>query len=64
MIQGFLGGASSKESICQCWICKRSGFDPRVGKIPQRRRKWLPTPEFLPTESYGHRSLVDYNLKG
>ena len=47
MIQGFLGGDSGKESTCQCWICKRSGFDPRVGKIPRRSKKWQPTPVFL-----------------
>ena len=28
----------------------RRGFDPRVGKIPWRR-KWKPTPVFLPGES-------------
>ena len=27
-------------------------------------REWLPTPEFLPTESYGYRSLVGYNPRG
>src|SRR5574340_174132 len=30
--------------------CGRPGFDPWVGKIPWRR-KWQPTPEFLPGES-------------
>ncbi|XDA86191.1 hypothetical protein R6Z07F_015941 [Ovis aries] len=33
------------------------GFDPWVGKIPWRR-KWPPTPVFLPGESHGQRSLV------
>ena len=32
-------------------------FDPWVGKIPWRR-KWQPTPVFLPGESHGWRSLV------
>ena len=32
---------------------------PRVGKIPWRR-KWQPTPGFLPGESHGQRSLVGY----
>ena len=31
---------------------KRSGFDPWVGQIPQRRA-WQPTPVFSPGESYG-----------
>ena len=30
--------------------CGRPGFDPWVGKIPWRR-KWQPTPVFLPGES-------------
>ena len=35
----------------------RHGFDPWVGKIPWRR-KWQPSPVFLPGESHGHRSLA------
>ena len=31
-----------------------------VGKIPWRR-EWIPTLVFLPGESYGQRSLVDYS---
>ena len=30
--------------------CRRPGFDPWLGKISWRR-KWLPTPIFLPVES-------------
>ena len=45
---------SSKESTCQC---RRHRFDPWVGKIPWRR-KWQPTPVFLPGESHGQRSLA------
>ena len=33
------------------------GFYPWVGKIPWRR-KWQPTPGFLPGASHGRRSLV------
>ena len=36
---------------------KRCGLDPWVGKIPCRR-KWQPTPVFVPGKSYGQRSLV------
>ena len=32
-------------------------FDPWVRKIPWRR-KWQPTPVFLPGKSYGQRNLV------
>ena len=44
----------SKESTCQC---RRQGFDSWVGKIPWRR-KWQPTPVFLPGKSHGQRSLA------
>ena len=36
------------------------GLDPWVGKIPWRK-KWQPTPVFLPGESHGRRSLVGYS---
>ena len=39
------------------------GFDPWVRKIPSRR-KWLPTPVFLPGKSHGQRSLEGYSLWG
>ena len=35
-----------------CPQCRRPGFDPWVGKIPCRR-KWQPTPVFLPGEVHG-----------
>ena len=46
-----------------CLQCRRPGFDPWVGKIPWRR-KWLPTPAFLPGEFHGQRSLVGYSPWG
>ena len=50
-----------RKSIClQCW---RPAFNPWVGKIPWRR-KWQPTPVFLPGESHGQRSLADYSPWG
>ena len=60
---GFPGGTSSKEPACQCRRHKRRGFDPWVKKIPWRR-KWQPTPVFLPGESRGERSLVGYGPWG
>ena len=48
---------SGKEPTCQCRRCKRRGFDPWLGKISWRR-KWQPTPVFLPGKSHGQRSLV------
>ena len=48
-VEGFLGGSESKESACQC---RRHGLDSWVRKIPWRR-KWQPTPVFLPGKSHG-----------
>ena len=44
----------------QCRRCVRSGFGPWVGKIPGRK-KWQPTPVFLPGQSHGQRSLTAYS---
>ena len=38
-------------------------FNPLVVKIPWRR-KWQPTPVFLPGKSHGQRSLVGYSPWG
>ena len=46
-----------------CLQCRRPGFDSWVGKIPWRR-KWPPTPVFLPGESHEWRSLVSYSPQG
>ena len=43
--------------------CRRHGFDPWVGKITWRR-KWQPTPVFLPEESHRQRILVGYTPWG
>ena len=51
---------SGKESTCQY---RRPGFDPWIRKIPWRR-KWQPTPVFLPGESHGQRSLAGYSPWG
>ena len=40
--------------------CRKSGFDPWVRKTPWRR-KWQPTPVFLPGEFHAQRSLVGYS---
>ena len=59
----FPGGASGKEPTCQCRRHKRRRFHLWVGKIPWRRR-WQPTPVFLPGECHGQRSLVGYSSQG
>ena len=49
-----------KELVCQYRTCK---FDPWARKIPWRR-KWQPTPVFLPGKSHGQRNLVGYSPWG
>ena len=51
---GFPGGISGKESAYQCRRHRRRGFNLWVRKIPWRK-KWQPTPVFLPGESHGQR---------
>ena len=51
---------SGKESACQC---RRWGFNPWVMKIPWRR-KWQPTPIFLPGECHGQSSRQGYSPWG
>ena len=53
------GVATGKEPTCQYRRPKRCGFDPWVRNIPWRR-KWQPTPEFLPGKSQGQRRLAGY----
>ena len=48
---------SGKESACQC---RRHGFNPWSRKIPWRR-KWQPTPVYLPGNHNGQRSLASYS---
>ena len=55
----FPGGPSGKESACQYRKPKKHGLDPWVGKILWRR-KWQPTPVFLPGKYHGQRSLEGY----
>ena len=53
----------SKESPCYCMRHRRCRFHPWVGKIPWRK-KWPPTPVFLPGEPHGQGSLGGYGLQG
>ena len=59
-ILGLPGSSNDKESTCQC---RRHRSNPWVRKIPWRR-KWQPTPVFLPGESHGQRSLAGYSPCG
>ena len=51
LLSGLPRWLTGKESTCQC------EFHPWVGKLPWRR-KWQPTPVFLPGEFHGQKSLV------
>ena len=61
--KGFPGGSVDKEITCQCERCRSRGLLLWVRKIPWRR-KWQPTPVFLPGESHGQRNLVGYSPWG
>ena len=54
---------SGKESTCQCRRFRRLRFDPWVRKIPWRR-KWQPSPVFLPGKSHGQKRLAAYSPQG
>ena len=54
---GFPDGSDSKESASNAGD---TGLTPG-SKIP-RRRKWLPTPVFLPREFHGHGSLEESDM--
>ena len=46
-----------------CLQCGKPGFNPWVRKMIWRR-KWQPTPVFLPGKSHGQRNLVGYSPWG
>ena len=52
---------ASQGGFCQCRKCRRRGFDSWAGKIPWRR-KWQPTPVFLPGGYHGQRNPVGYTV--
>ena len=58
--RGFPGDSDGKSVCLQYW---RPKFDPKVRKIPWRR-KWQPTPVLLPGKFHGWRSLVGYSPRG
>ena len=53
-LSSFPGGSGGKESACSAGD---QGSIPGLGRFPWRR-KWQPTPVFLPGKSHGWRSLV------
>ena len=59
MIRGFPDGSVVKNLPANAGD---TGLIPGSGRSP--RRKWQPTPIFLPGGSHGQRSLVGYSLWG
>ena len=55
-MQGFPGTSVSKESACNA-----GDMGSILGGEDPWRRKWQPTPIFLPGESHQQRSLVGYS---
>ena len=55
---GFPGGSAGKKPAMKRH--RRHELDPWVGKILWRK-KWQPTPVFLPGEFRGQRSLAGYS---
>ena len=59
----YMGGSEVKNPPSDACHCRRHRFDSWVMKIPWRR-KWQPTPVFLPGKSHGQRSLMGYSPWG
>ena len=60
--RGILGGSVGKESACKAGDTGDVS-STRVRKIPWRR-KWQPSPAFLPEKSHGQRSLAGDSPRG
>ena len=61
---GFPGGARGKRTRLPVQVDVRDvALIPGSGRVPWRR-KWQPTPVFLPGESHGQRSLAGYSPLG
>ena len=58
--QAFPGGSVVKNPPANAGD---AGSIPGLGRFPWRR-KWQPTPVFLPEEFHGQRSLAGYSLWG
>ena len=53
-------GSAGKESTCNAGDIGDEGLIPGLERFPWRR-KWQPTPVFLPRKFYGQRSLAGYS---
>ena len=55
-LESHILSGSAVKNLPAIRILRKLEFNPWVGTIPWRR-KWQPTPVFLPGESHGQRSL-------
>ena len=60
VFKDFSGGTVVKNLPANAGNTGDRGFNPWVGEIPWRK-KWQPTPVFLPGEFHGERILEGYN---
>ena len=60
---GFPGGTVVNNLLANSEDAKDAGSIPWVRKIPWRR-KWQPTPLYLPGNFHGQRSLAGYSPSG
>ena len=63
IITGIVRASLVAQLVKDLLAVQETGFNPWVGNIPWRR-KWQPTPVFLPGESHGQRSLAGYSPWG
>ena len=63
MMWVFPGGSVVKNPPANAGDVRDSGSIPGLGRLPWRR-KWQPTPVFLPRASHGQRSLAGYSPWG
>ena len=59
----FEGASLVSQTVKNLPAMQETQFNPWIRKIPWRR-KWQPTPVFLPGKYYGQRSLVGYSPWG
>jgi len=58
---GFPGGSMVKNTASNAGDM---GLNPGLGRRTFWRRKWQPTPAFLPGKSHGERSLAGHSPQG
>ena len=57
------GGGVVKNTLANAGEARNTGSIPGFGRFPWRRR-WQPTPVFLPGKFYRQRSLMGYIVQG